>query len=398
MRCQCKPTYYRRWLRFDGIDKKKGMPKEAVLEAFRGLQKRLAEISPPSDNLAELAHTTAALLAAEEDRTPDRLSWTQLRTLLVEGIDYVAIFQELGKHSWSEMSETERFFGVPLSIEGPAFSTYRTGMFVAYVGWLTTYLAGAAKGTTRDIRVGRKIQPDMGPSTEQWLGLTFLGEALEGNATPISNDWPRSCVLEKNLLADKDFSDDLLAAEKFVITALGKSRWYYDYDTNAVANVTADGELVPWAGRSVPMAILEYLRGFCNLWCLAAVSNATGSAKGHGMYFTVHRPKVSVRPDATGIDVFIPRFYKYNDIHNYSTKDFRPLWVAMDRVFPSGRLQLRGAIRIEEAKKHMARLIKRGDTPADAWDKTRKKYSWSERTATDYLGPRPKSRPSKTVP
>jgi hypothetical protein len=385
--------FYRRWLRFDWVDKNKDMPREAVLDAFRDLQKRLAKVSPTNDSLAELAHTTAALLASVKKPKPDGLRWEQLRQLLVDGIDYVAVFRELGKHSWSEMSETERFRGGAFKDEAGetvAFSPYRTEVFISYVGWLANFLSKEVHDPDRDIQVGRKIQDNLGPSTEKWLGLTFNDEAVEAKHVRRSEKFPRVCLLELNLRADNKFSADLLAARKFVTPVFGKRRWYYDYETNAVVSVTSDGDILPWTGRSVPAGILDHLRELCLRWCLASVSNATGSAKAQDLYITIHRPRVSARTDNMGIDVFIPRFYKYNDIHNYGNTDFRPLLVVMDRIFPSGRLQLMDTTMIEEAKDYMVRLIKRGDTPASAWDKTREKFCWSVRTATDYLGSRPK--------
>lgn len=385
---QRESVRYRRWLRFPGANRSKGIQRKAVLAAFRQLQERLSRLPPENDDLAELRHTTSALLKAEE---AGELRWEQLRTLLVEGIDYVAIFRELGKHTWSAMSETERATGVAMSVDGPSFSWYRTAMFVSYAGWIATFLTTEGANPDQDTRPERQVRADVGPSTPEWLGLTFNGEAMEVDAPVSSKDCPRARVLATNLSLDGVFAVEMKVAQESVSPWFGKKRWYYEYDTNTVYALTADDDLVAWSGRPVPTGVKDDLRELCRHWCFASVSNVLGDIAVRGLSVTVQRPKVTVRPDATGIDLFIPRYYKFNDLHNYAGTDFKPLQTAMRRVFPAGRLQLRQEYNIEFARKRMAGLVRRGAAPSAAWEKTRKELEWSERTMSDYVGARPKA-------
>jgi hypothetical protein len=231
---------------------------------------------------------------------------------------------------------------------------------------------------------------DFGPSTEEWLALSFHGEAIETRVDRNSKCSPRAGILEMNLMEDQVFVADLRATKECLGSELLRKLWYYDYAANAMAEVNSNHDISAWTGRPVPHGCTELLNALCRRWCLSAVSNAVGSIRRHGLYITVSRPKVSWRRDGTGVDVFIPRFYKYNDLANYRHGDFRPLLAAMARIFPTDRLQRRQTARIQEAMRYRASLVERGNAPVKAWEKTRMKFSWSPRTATDYLGPRPR--------
>ena len=108
------------------------------------------------------------------------------------------------------------------------------------------------------------------------------------------------------------------------------------------------------------------------------------------MHIAVLRPQVQICDDGMGIQILLPRYYKWSDIRNRANTDFRPLKAAMGAMCRIGRLQVKKDSKRELAERHMEELLKADDDKRTAWEATRLFMGWEKRYMEDLFGRCPK--------
>ena len=191
-----------------------------------------------------------------------------------------------------------------------------------------------------------RIEPlQMSPAW--WDGRTGKGDDVRSDeGYGIDARKHRVRVVELNLFENADFLARLRRLFADMRAKLSDASWTYSFDSGRVT-IKGSG---PGETPEVGPALKFELRDLCQIWCLDAVSNMSGSTGKDGMFITAPRVRVNVREDKRGYDVFIPAFYNFDHIGNCADRDFRHLKAVMSDSFKYGRLHWLEAETIRIAK------------------------------------------------
>lgn len=128
---------------------------------------------------------------------------------------------------------------------------------------------------------------------------------------------------------------------------------------------------------------------FCKKWCIQEVGYTRwGDRQLQGLKIVAQRLRISRRD--TGVSVFIPRYYRFNDIRR--SEEFETLRHALNESYGYSTLRESRMAKKYAARRLRRSLITKGVSRAKAWEETMKLMGWSEGTMRHYMGDQPNDR------
>jgi len=216
--------------------------------------------------------------------------------------------------------------------------------------------------------------------------------ALEGSFVPESHrdaDEGKHRVydFESELLADTEFCPELIKVVGIVNADLKGKKWEYNHRNGKLFIVDEHNRRTQSSGGTLNELSARdgMLSQFCQDWCVACVSNFRGSSEVDGAWFSAPRLTVRYRGDELGYEVFIPRFYKFNEIDAYKDTDFRPLRATMTCLH-AGNFWTNKFEKADAFRKLKKDFIAEGLNEDEAVRKAKKRIRLSDSTLRSLVG------------
>ena len=304
--------------RFLGFSSEDLRHEGAVVTFFELLSLEL-RASLRTDQEKELYAATELLLHAH---THGGLSWEHLAAVIRLRLDYGPIFGQYGDE-----------------LDGP--SDFARGTADLYNDHMRDLFVSLLDPTAAWLFVESILEATRGlalrtPDKTGTRGSKALRQADDASQEVIQSYLAKTHALalnyEKAVLAHPDFRKQVIALQKSV----WDKEWSYSYDVSPFSGVSPKRRWSKAKGldrEGIDESTLASLKRLCVEWCLESIGISSSSPDPAGIQIQAQRIAVRPRLDGMGLEVFIPRFYRYSHIHRHEKSDFAILRDAMSSIY-----------------------------------------------------------------
>lgn len=333
---------------------------------------------PRGKKFAEARKATKLVLRAHQYGL---LRWTQLAAILEHQVEYIRLYRTTVT---AVAYLADRLVNADGSERDPTPGEIRVleSKYLNRLVHLTELLQTGESPS--QFHAEQKLE---GKAIEYWTrGGHTSNESLDSPHDEVSRAY------EKELSDNADFKN----AAQQLAARIEIGSWCYSFHANRLVECGDGGSPSKELSKNVPEATLREIKEFCASWCLEKIGVERISVESE-RHITMRalRLRLMIRPDHTGFDVFIPRYYRFSHIKNYENKDFAELKKCMDEIFlgyrkASSRVPLKQLV--AEAKEKKRSYEAWGLSKHDAWDQSRRDMAWTESTMRRHLAVQPKRR------